>query len=89
MSAVTLGSSRKSVITSTVALSPVPTSSRVKFMSLEKEVFPFMAQDGQLFAFDLEALITAESPSWWRELEPKQWERHVHTCLEVIMESVI
>ena len=28
--------------------------SQVKFMSLEKEVFPFMAQDGQLFAFDLE-----------------------------------
>lgn len=23
-------------------------------MSLEKEVFPFMAQDGELFAFDLE-----------------------------------
>ena len=38
------------------------------------------------------ALITAESPSWWRELEPKQWESHVQsytTCLEVIMESVI
>jgi len=25
-----------------------------RFMSLEKEVFPFMAQDGELFAFDLE-----------------------------------
>ena len=24
-----------------------------KFMSLEKEVFPFMAKDGQLFSFDL------------------------------------
>ncbi|CAI8041320.1 Mannose-1-phosphate guanyltransferase beta [Geodia barretti] len=29
---------------------------QVKFMSLEKEVFPFMAQDGQLFAFDLEGI---------------------------------
>ena len=29
---------------------------QVQFMSLEKEVFPFMAQDGQLFAFDLEGL---------------------------------
>ena len=27
---------------------------QVQFMSLEKEVFPFMAQDGELFAFDLE-----------------------------------
>ena len=27
---------------------------QVRFMSLEKEVFPFMAQDGNLFAFDLE-----------------------------------
>ena len=25
-------------------------------MSLEKEVFPFMAQDGQLFAFDLDGI---------------------------------
>ena len=25
-----------------------------RFMSLEKEVFPFMAQDAELFAFDLE-----------------------------------
>lgn len=25
-----------------------------RFMSLEKEVFPFMAQDGELYAFDLE-----------------------------------
>ena len=25
-------------------------------MSLEKEVFPFMAQDGELFAFDLEGM---------------------------------
>ena len=31
--------------------------SQVRFMSLEKEVFPFMAQDGQLFAFDLEGTI--------------------------------
>ena len=31
---------------------------QVQFMSLEKEVFPFMAQDGQLFAFDLEGLYT-------------------------------
>ena len=27
---------------------------QVRFMSIEKEVFPFMAQDRQLFAFDLE-----------------------------------
>ena len=27
-------------------------------MSLEKEVFPFMAQDGHLFAFDLEGTYT-------------------------------
>ena len=28
----------------------------MKFMSLEKAVFPFMAQDGQFFAFDLEGV---------------------------------
>ena len=31
-----------------------PSSLQERFMSLEKEVFPFMAHDGELFAFDLE-----------------------------------
>ena len=29
-------------------------SLQARFMSLEKEVFPFMAQDGELYAFNLE-----------------------------------
>lgn len=32
-------------------------------MSLEKEVFPFMAQDGDLFAFNLEGEL------WWERRE--------------------
>ena len=37
------------------------------------------------------ALMTAESPFWWREWELRQWESHVQsytTCLEAIMERV-
>lgn len=41
-------------------------------MSLEKEVFPFMAQDGELFAFDLEGKSAVKSITdvyvyvhWW------------------------
>ena len=39
-------------------------------MSLEKEVFPFMAQDGDLFAFNLEG-----------ELWGRGWMRGVRVCV--------
>ena len=38
-------------------------------MSLEKEVFPFMAQDGELFAFDLEGTYVLHSLSRERGVE--------------------
>ncbi len=32
-------------------------------MSLEKEVYPYMAKEGALYAFDLEGIHTATPPS--------------------------
>jgi mannose-1-phosphate guanylyltransferase len=53
---------------------------QVKFMSLEKEVFPFMAQDGQLFAFDLEG--------FWMDIgQPKDFLRGMALYLSHVRQT--